>query len=303
MQVVIGTRGSKLAMVQAEYVRDRLQEKYPEDVFLLKTIKTKGDRVQDRSLSQIGGKGVFVREIEKQLLEGEIQLAVHSMKDMPAEMPEGLCFAKSWSREDARDVLVLREAASLEDLPHNAVIGTGSKRRALQLLQLREDLRIVDIRGNVDTRLARMEREKLDGIVLAAAGLNRLGRAEVITQYLEPEQMIPAPAQGVLAIQLRAGRKDLLEKVNAFADEEADRITRAERTFVQEMGGDCTLPVGAYASVLMDGSVQLLAAFGSEDGSKLVRVRSVGKTASEAAKTAASGIREALVASTVGTVV
>lgn len=297
MKIVIGTRGSALAMAQARYVIDRLQENNPQDQFELKIIKTKGDRIQNRSLGQIGGKGVFVREIEKELLAGDIQLAVHSMKDMPAQVPEGLCFAKSWVREDPRDVLVLREVSCLEELPLHARIGTGSKRRGCQLLLLRPDLEIVDIRGNVDTRLARMQEEKLDGIVLAAAGLKRLGRQQVITQYLEPEQMIPAPAQGMLALEVRSDAVELLEKLDALSDPQADRLTQAERAFVQEIGGDCTLPVGAYARALSDGKIQLLAAFGTADGSRFARVTAGALTPLEAAKDAAGRIKVELIAS------
>ena len=174
MNVIIGTRGSKLALAQAEYVKNRLQKHYPQNSYELKIISTKGDREQKKALDQIGDKGLFVREIEQELLDGTISLAVHSMKDMPAEQPSGLVFAHAWKREDPREVLILREAVSLEELPQHAVIGTGSRRRAFQLLQLRKDLRITGIRGNVDTRIKKMQEEQLDGIVLAAAGLHRL---------------------------------------------------------------------------------------------------------------------------------
>ena len=153
MNVIIGARGSKLALAQAEYVKNRLQKHYPQNSYELKIISTKGDREQKKALDQIGDKGLFVREIEQELLDGTISLAVHSMKDMPAEQPSGLVFAHAWKREDPRDVLILREAVSLEELPQHAVIGTGSRRRAFQLLQLRKDLRITGIRGNVETRI------------------------------------------------------------------------------------------------------------------------------------------------------
>jgi F0F1-type ATP synthase membrane subunit b/b' len=159
MNVIIGTRGSKLALAQAEYVKNRLQKHYPQNSYELKIISTKGDREQKKALDQIGDKGLFVREIEQELLDGTISLAVHSMKDMPAEQPSGLVFAHAWKREDPRDVLILREAVSLEELPQHAVIGTGSRRRAFQLLQLRKDLRITGIRGNVDTRIKKMQEE------------------------------------------------------------------------------------------------------------------------------------------------
>lgn len=192
MNVIIGTRGSKLALAQAEYVKNRLQKHYPQNSYELKIISTKGDREQKKALDQIGDKGLFVREIEQELLDGTISLAVHSMKDMPAEQPSGLVFAHAWKREDPRDVLILREAVSLEKLPQHAVIGTGSRRRAFQLLQLRKDLRITGIRGNVDTRIKKMQEEQLDGIVLAAAGLHRLGRTSLITQW-NHEGLYPKP--------------------------------------------------------------------------------------------------------------
>lgn len=271
MNFVIGTRGSKLALAQAEYVQQKLQERYPEHEFTLKIIKTKGDKIQDKSLSAIGDKGLFVKEIERELLDGEIQLAVHSMKDMPGEIPDGLCFADAWEREDPRDVLILREAKSLSDLPEHAVIGTGSKRRAFQLLALRSDLTIVDIRGNVDTRLKKMHEQKLDGIVLAAAGLKRLHMESVITQYLSTEEMIPAAAQGTLAIELSSQDTELRSMVNAFSDEKAQRIAQTEREFLQQIGGDCHMPIGAYATILADNTIRLQALFGDADGKHLAK--------------------------------
>ena len=261
MNVIIGTRGSKLALAQAEYVKNRLQKHYPQNSYELKIISTKGDREQKKALDQIGDKGLFVREIEQELLDGTISLAVHSMKDMPAEQPSGLVFAHAWKREDPRDVLILREAVSLEELPQHAVIGTGSRRRAFQLLQLRKDLRITGIRGNVDTRIKKMQEEQLDGIVLAAAGLHRLGRTSLITQYFEPEQMIPAAAQGTLALELREDHKEL-------------------------SGQDCHMPIGAYACKLPDGRMQLLGMVGSADGSSIKKCKVFGETPQEAAQRA-----------------
>lgn len=286
MNVVIGTRGSKLALMQAEYVKKRLEEAYPNDTFACRIIKTKGDRIQDKALDQIGDKGVFVREIERELLDGTIALAVHSMKDMPGEQPEGLCFAKAWKREDPRDVLVLRKAASLEDLPPHAVIGTGSKRRAFQLQELRPDIEIVGIRGNVDTRLEKMQKQKLDGIVLAAAGLHRLGREQLITQYLSPRQMIPAAAQGTLALEVRKDNKDLLDKINALADDRAQTIACTERLFLEGTKGDCHMPIGAYASVKEDGRITLLALFQTAKDEKPKRCEVTGSTPQETAQKA-----------------
>lgn len=291
MKIVIGTRGSKLALVQAEYVKKRLEEAYPKDSYECKIIKTKGDRIQDKALDQIGDKGLFVREIERELLDKTIDLAVHSMKDMPGEQPEGLCFANAWKREDPRDVLVLREAASLEELPEHAVIGTGSKRREIQLKKLRPDLQIVGIRGNVDTRLKKMQEQKLDGIVLAAAGLHRLGRASLITQYLSPEQMIPAAAQGTLALEVRKDRQDLLEKINALSEEKDRQIADTERLFLEGTGGDCHMPIGAYASMDGDGMLQLLALFGTAADGTPKSCRVFGTTPQE---TAQKALRELL---------
>ena len=219
MHYVIGTRGSKLAVAQAETVRTKLAETYPKDTFELRIISTKGDLMSDRPLHEIGGSGVFVREIEQQILSGEIQLGVHSMKDMPADPANGLTFAKAWKREDPRDVLILREKRSLWELPQGAVIGTGSKRRMLQLKKLRPDLIVTGIRGNVETRLLKMDQERLDGIVLAAAGMHRLGMQNRITQYLEADEMVPAPAQGILALEILEKEERLLSMLNARSEE------------------------------------------------------------------------------------
>ncbi len=286
MQVVIGTRGSRLALMQAQTVQKKLADAYPEHEFVLKIIKTKGDRIQNVALDKIGDKGLFVKEIEKELLAHSIHMAVHSMKDMPFELPDGLCFAKAWEREDARDVLVLRDADCLDSLKRGAVIGTGSKRRACQLKLLRPDLEIVNIRGNVDTRIARMHTEKMDGIVLAAAGLKRLGREELVTQYLKPCQMVPAAAQGQLAIELRKDDKDLLSKVSAFADADAETAVQTERLFLQKTGGGCHMPVGAYASILPDKKIKLLAFYGNTDGTKTVRCTVTADTPEAAASEA-----------------
>ena len=266
MRFIIGTRGSKLALTQAEYVRMCLLEKFPEHTFELKIIKTKGDVILDKPLNKIGDKGVFVREIEEQLLSGEIQIGVHSMKDMPSIPAEGLMFTKAWKREDNRDVLILREAGSVEKLPQGAVIGTGSARRALQLRKLRDDIKVVGIRGNVDTRIRKMHEEKLDGIVLAAAGLKRLSMENVITEYLDIDRMVPAPAQGVLALEIKYGNKELEEMLNHLSDEETIFETEAERGFLKEMNADCHTPVGAAC-------IPVEEAFDSNSGQQLHEIK------------------------------
>ena len=245
MRYRVGTRGSKLALAQTKQVIEKLKSAFPEDEFDVVIIKTTGDMDQKSQLDQIGSKGIFVKEIEEELLEEKIHLAVHSMKDMPDTTADGLIFTKAWKREDPRDVLILREAVSVDDLPKGAVIGTGSKRRKYQLLKIRPDLNIVGIRGNVDTRIRKMQEEEMDGIVLAAAGINRLGREQEITCYLEPDQMIPAPAQGTLALEVKA-----------------------ERQFLKQIGGSCHLPVGAYCKI-QDEKLVLRAMFGTENGKKM----------------------------------
>lgn len=283
MHYRIGTRGSKLALVQSEYVKRRMEETYPEDTFELVIIKTTGDKVTDKPLAAIGTKGLFVKEIEEELLSGSIDMAVHSMKDMPAECATGLTFAKAWKREDCRDVLILKTAGSFSELPSGAVIGTGSLRRACQLAMLRPDIRFTAIRGNVDTRINKLRDDSygLDGIVLAAAGLNRLGRSPEITEYLDPEVVIPAPAQGVLAIEAAEVNTELLDKINALSDDNSDREAVAERTFLRLTGGGCHAPVGAHCVTKENGDLRRVVLFGNDDCSRILRIEVTG-TDSEA---------------------
>ncbi len=269
MHYIIGTRGSKLALLQTESVMKKLKKAYPDDSFSIKIIKTTGDKNQIQALDKIGSKGLFTDEIEKELLSGEIAMAVHSMKDMPDTPQKGLTFSKAWKREDPRDVLVLKNHKSLDELPIGATIATGSKRRAYQIKKIRPDINIVGIRGNVDTRIRKLrdENENLDGIVLAAAGLNRIGRADEITQYLEPDEMIPAPSQGTLALEVKEDNVTLLEKLNALSDNQSQLAVDAERGFLKAIGGDCHLPIGAY----LNEQKELMALFGDENGSVLAR--------------------------------
>ena len=291
MRYIIASRGSKLALTQTEYVRSRLAAAYPQHEFQIQVVKTKGDLILDKPLHEIGDKGVFVKEIEEKILNHEADLGVHSMKDMPSAPACGLMFAKAWKREDPRDVLILREKKSLEELPQGAVIGTGSRRREFQLRRLRPDLRITGIRGNVDTRLRKMLEQQLDGIVLAAAGLKRMGLEERITQYLPPAQMIHAPAQGILALEIRTDDKVLLEMINALSDEETVQAAAAERGFLELIGGDCHIPVGAAFSKHADGTYQLDVMYGNESGSRQAYAAVRGKDPSVLAAQAAVKIR------------
>ena len=280
MIIKIGTRGSKLALAQTNYVIEKLKEKYPENDYQVEVIKTTGDLDLNRPLDAIGSKGIFIDEIEKALLSGRIQMAVHSMKDMPSEVSKGLVFADPWKREDPRDVLICKEAKTLMELPEGANIATGSKRRSYQLLKLRPDINICPIRGNIDSRIRKLydglpDGTQLDGIVLAAAGLRRLGLENNITEYLDVDDVVPAPAQGTLAIELPETSKELLEMVNSISDKETKDIVFLERGFLKEIGGDCHLPVGACAEAC-DGGYRLMALFGNEDGSRLAKVQVQG---------------------------
>lgn len=269
MKIRVGTRGSNLALIQTNWAIDRLKEKFPEVEFEVKIIKTKGDKILHLSLDKIGDKGLFVKEIESQLLEGEIDLAVHSMKDMPAEVVKGLKFAAVPKREDPRDVIILREGLnSFDELPIGATIGTGSKRRKYQLLRKRPDLNIVPIRGNIETRISKIESENLDGIVLAASGVIRADLEEKITEFLPVDLMIPAPAQGALALEIRENDEELEKMIDAIKDEISQIQTDAERSYLAGIDGSCHIPMGAYCEV--DGEkLTLTGIFGDEDGEKI----------------------------------
>ena len=293
MKYIIGSRGSRLALIQTRYVQEKLQKAYPEHSFEIEIIKTKGDKILDKPLHKIGGKGLFVKEIEEKIFSGEVHMGVHSMKDMPSIPAEGLMFTKAWKREDPRDVLILREKEDLSQLKKGAIIGTGSKRRAFQLLKIRPDLKIVNIRGNVDTRLRKMEEEKLDGIVLAAAGLKRLGMEDKITQYLETNEMISAPAQGVLALEIRKDQKELANMLDTFSDEETMKEVCAERTFLEEMGGSCHTPAGARCIKTGQG-YEMMAMFGNEDGTKQAYTKVFGNDPKQIAFDAVKNIKKQL---------
>ena len=266
MKIIVGTRGSKLAVTQTNWVINKLKEKHPEVEFETKIIKTKGDLIQNVSLDKIGDKGLFVKEIEQQLIDGQIDMAVHSMKDMPSNLPKGLKFASIPKREDARDVLVLKEGySSINDLPNGAKVATGSKRRKYQLLKYRPDLNIVPIRGNIDTRIRKIVDENLDGVVLAASGLLRVGLEDKITYYIPKDIMIPAPAQGALAIEIRENSKDIEEIINSLKDKETEIQVAAERGFLDGINGSCHIPIGAYCDV--DGeNISLTGLYGDEEG-------------------------------------
>ncbi len=270
----IGTRGSALARAQAKWVGARLQERYPGLTVELSIIKTKGDIMQDVSLAAIGGKGLFVKEIEDALLKGEIDLAVHSLKDLPAALPEGLKIGAIPKREDPRDVIISRDRLKLEALPRGARIGTGSLRRSVQLLELLPDLEIVPLRGNLDTRIKKIETENLTGIIVAAAGLRRLGWVEKAAQFLPVETMLPAVGQGALGIEICEGRN--MEEQVAFLQDPATGLEiAAERAFLEEIGGGCRLPIAGFG-MMRNETILLRGLVGSPDGRIIIRDKVTG---------------------------
>ncbi len=262
--ITIGTRGSQLALWQAEYVRKRVNRQFPDLGVTLQIIKTTGDKIQERSLVGLG-KGVFTKEIEVALLDGTIDLAVHSMKDLPTDLPDGLCIAANPAREDPRDVLVTQSGLVLDKLPKGAKIGTTSPRRRSQLLHLRPDLQVVDVRGNLDTRLRKLHETELDGIILAAAGIKRLIGEEIITEYFEVDRMVPAAGQGALGVEAREDDLEMKMLLTAINDCHSETEVLAERAVLRGLGGGCQVPIGAKAD-LKGGKLHMIATVCSLDG-------------------------------------
>jgi hydroxymethylbilane synthase len=269
--LVIGTRGSSLALWQANHVTERLQGLHPELQIEVRVIHTRGDLVRDRALSQVGGRGLFVKEIESALLSGEIDMAVHSLKDMTSEQPQGLRLGAILERADARDALVRRDSeGQLQDLPQGARVGTSSLRRRAQLLAARPDLQVLDLRGNVDTRLRKLGEGDYDAVILAVAGLQRLGHTSAISQALPVDLMLPAVGQGALCVEVRAGDEQV-DRLLASLDHPATRqATQAERAFLRRLEGGCQVPIGAHAEVV-DDRLHLQGLIAALDGSRLVR--------------------------------
>ena len=265
----IATRKSPLALWQAEHVRQRLQAFHPELTIELVTMSTQGDRVLDSPLAKIGGKGLFVKELENGMLEGRADIAVHSMKDVPAELPDGLDIGAILAREDPRDAFVSNTYASVEVLPHGARVGTSSLRRQCQLRTIRPDLVILDLRGNVNTRLSKLDNGDYDAIVLAAAGLKRLGMEERIARALSPEEMLPAIAQGVIGIECRSNDARVIALIKTLNDPYTALRTTAERAMNARLAGGCQAPVAGYSE--LDGDLlHLRGLVGRADGSDMV---------------------------------
>jgi hydroxymethylbilane synthase len=269
-QLRIATRKSPLALWQAEHVRARLQQLHPGLQVELLTMSTQGDRVLDSPLAKIGGKGLFVKELEQGMLAGQADIAVHSMKDVPAELPNGLEIGAILEREDPRDAFVSNHFAALAELPHGARVGTSSLRRQCQLRNVRPDLEILDLRGNVNTRLAKLDAGDYDAIVLASAGLKRLGMAERITRALEPEDMLPAIAQGVIGIECRSDDVTVRALIEPLNHAETGLRTRAERAMNARLAGGCQAPVAGF-SVINGDRIALRGLVGWPNGSSIIR--------------------------------
>jgi hydroxymethylbilane synthase len=271
-KIIVGSRRSKLALTQTNWVIEQLKKLNPSFEFEVKEIVTKGDQILDVTLSKVGGKGLFVKEIEQAMLDKEIDMAVHSMKDMPAVLPEGLTIGCIPFREDPRDALISNGHIKLKDLKKGAIIGTSSLRRSAQLLVERPDLEIKWIRGNVDTRLEKLNNEEYDAIILAASGLSRLGWAkETVTELLDTEMCVPAVGQGALSIECREDDKELLELFEKFTCKKTDRAVRAERSFLQKMEGGCQVPIAGFAEIAANDEIELTVLVARPEGKEVYK--------------------------------
>ena len=289
----IATRQSPLALWQANYVKDRLQQLYPDLIIELVPMVTKGDVILDSPLAKIGGKGLFVKELENALLNKEADIAVHSMKDVPMQFPEGLGLAVICQREDPRDAFVSHSYRTFAELPQGAVVGTSSLRRQCQLKALRPDLDIRSLRGNVGTRLSKLDNGDYDAIILASAGLIRLGLADRIASFIDVEQSLPAAGQGAVGIECRTDDMQVQALLAPLADAETTYCVRAERAMNNHLQGGCQVPIGGYA-VLQQGQLYLRALVGDIDGSRIIRAE--GKSAVENAEVLGVQIAEQLLA-------
>jgi len=274
-KITIGTRGSPLALWQAHWIKSQLESVHDDLTVELVKIKTSGDKIQDVPLAKVGGKGLFTKEIEESMLRYETDIAVHSMKDVPVKLPPSLTLSVVTEREDPRDVLISRNDLKLNDLPKGAKVGTGSFRRTTQLLHYRPDLEVVPMRGNVQTRLNKLESEGLDAIILAAAGLIRLDMADHITEYIEPEIMLPGGGQGAVGIESRKEDLRVMNRIFPLDHEETHQALEAERSFLTRLEGGCQVPIGVYAMINGD-TLHLRGLVGSLDGKQIIKAERKG---------------------------
>lgn len=275
MRIIVGSRASRLALIQADWVVEQLRQFCPESEIAIKKIKTKGDAILDSPLSKIGGKGLFVKEIEDALLNKEIDLAVHSMKDVPTDLPGRLTIGAVTERLEPRDVLISKDKCKLNELSPGSLIGTSSPRRKAQLLAYRGDLEVVDLRGNLNTRLKKLETTGLSAIVVAGAGLIRMGLRDRIAQTFPTEIMLPAPGQGALGIEIRDGDEEIRALVSNLNEPDSLAAIIAERAFLNALGGGCQVPIGALGKV--EGkTLRLQGVVASLDGTRLLRSKVKG---------------------------
>jgi hydroxymethylbilane synthase len=272
----IGTRDSLLALWQAEWVKARLSSIYPDLEFVLVPMKTKGDKILDVPLAKIGDKGLFTKELELGLLSKEIDLAVHSLKDLPTMLPEGLDIAAFCEREEPRDVFLSKDGKKLRELPPGSIIGTSSLRRKAQLQNFRPDLEFADLRGNLQTRWRKLEESEMAGIVLAAAGVKRLGWEERITEIISEDLMLSAVGQGSIAIEISSERKDIRELLSAINHPTTELAVRAERALLRRLEGGCQIPIGALGRV-EEGQVTLKGIVASLDGKQMLKAEALGE--------------------------
>ncbi len=274
-KIIIGTRGSPLALWQAHWIKSQLESVHDELTVELVKIKTSGDKIQDVPLAKVGGKGLFTKEIEESMLRYEIDIAVHSMKDVPIQFPPSLALSVVTEREDPRDVLISRKDLKLDNLPKGAKVGTGSFRRTTQLLHYRPDLEVVPMRGNLETRLNKLESEGLDAIILAAAGLIRLDMADRISEFIEPEIMLPGGGQGAVGIESRKEDLMTMNLIFPLDHEESHCALEAERSFLTRLEGGCQVPIGVYATI--EGEIlHLRGLVGSLDGKQILKAERIG---------------------------
>jgi len=274
-KLTIGTRGSPLALWQAHWIKSQLESVHDDLTVDLVKIKTSGDKIQDVPLAKVGGKGLFTKEIEESMLRYETDIAVHSMKDVPVKFPPSLTLSVVTEREDPRDALIARNGLKLDTLPKGARVGTGSFRRTTQLLNYRPDLEVVPMRGNVQTRLDKLESEGLDAIILAAAGLIRLDMADHITEYIEPEIMLPGGGQGAVGIESRKEDLRVMNRIFPLDHEETHLALEAERAFLTRLEGGCQVPIGVYATIEGE-TLYLRGLVGSLDGKQMLKAERKG---------------------------
>lgn len=274
--IKIGTRGSQLALWQANWVKSELEKKNAGLAVEIIKIKTTGDKILDVPLAKVGGKGLFVKEIEEALLRGDIHLAVHSMKDVPTDLPKELHLSAITEREDPRDALISKDKRLFNELPERARIGTSSLRRQAQLLHIRHDFRIQQLRGNLDTRIRKLTTEDLDAIIVAAAGVRRMGWQDKITEYLSIDDSLPAIGQGALGIECRIDDKEINNLLEPFNHHETSVCVKAERAFLKKLEGGCQVPIAAYG-IIKDKKINLMGLVSSVDGTEMHKEKIEGR--------------------------